>query len=97
MTVEELAEKLNDLEDEYGQFERIPAPRHPRPDICAFLMLADLVPGEGEMLDAAHNDQIYLSVDCGELARVITDEDILTLARCGVSYDDEAGSLVMCV
>ncbi len=81
--------------DEYLEFERIENPRHPAPDICAFLMLHDLAPvrnGVGsQILDivaAAEHDEIFLATDIEKLAEVATPGIIRDLARCGVRLGD---------
>lgn len=81
--------------DDYTQFERIESPRHPRPDVCAFLMLHELVPGTGDMVSAAEHDEIFLSVDCEELAKVATQDIVRDLLRCGVMYSEEYNCLSM--
>lgn len=77
---------------EYIKFERVEDKLHPRPDLCAFLLLHKLAPGEGEgrdMICAAEHDVIYLDVDLEELAANATEADIVTLVRCGVRYGSD--------
>jgi len=82
--------------DEYIKFDRIVNPLHPRPDLCAFLMLDQLVPGgTGDMVSAAEHDEIFLDTDVGKLAEVATQEDIVYLHRCGVRYDNSLDCLAM--
>jgi hypothetical protein len=90
--------------DEFLKFERIENPKHPAPDICAFLMLHDLAPaigrGSGRTVDivaASAHDEIYLATDCEALAKVATPEIVRDLHRCGVRYDSENDSLCMFV
>jgi hypothetical protein len=92
LNLEEVFEKHD---GEYSHFERIENPRHPRPDICAFLMLHDLVPGDRDMVCSAEHDQIWLDTDLEELAERATEAQIIDLIRCGVMYDDETGGLSM--
>jgi hypothetical protein len=81
---------------EYIEFERIENPLHRRPDICAFLKLDQLVPGEArDMVCAAEHDEIFLDVEPDKLAAVATQEDIVYLHRCGVRYDTSTDSLAM--
>lgn len=83
-------------DDDYMKFERVENKLHSRPDLCAFLLLDKLLPNDGRyMVCAAEHDEIFLSADCGKLAEVATEDDILTLARCGVRYDSSTGSLAM--
>lgn len=86
-----LKETFDEFDDEYREFGRIQNPRHPRPDICAFLMLHDLLGGKGDMVSGASHDQIYLDVDEEELAEKADRGFIMDLARCGVRYDEDFG------
>lgn len=82
--------------DDYLKFERVENKRHQRPDLCAFLLLDELLPNDGsDMVCAAAHDEIFLDADCEKLAEVATEDDILTLTRCGVRYDSETDSLAM--
>lgn len=69
--------------------------KHERRDICAFLLLDELVGGNGHIVAAAEHDQIWLDADLKKLSECITDEQVLTLVRCGVFYDDDVDSLSM--
>ena len=80
-------------EDEYIQFDRIENPKHSRPDLYAFLMLAELFPSQYDMVAAAEHDVIYLDVDCDTLlvkVGEIGNEFIRDLVRCGVMYDEDS-------
>lgn len=84
--------------DEYLRFELVVNPPHPRPDISAFIILDKLLPNPGrDMVCAAEHDEIWLDVDCEKLASVATEDDILTLVRCGVRYDSSTDSFAMFV
>lgn len=96
MTVS-LQQRFESFADQYKKFEHIPAPRHPRPDVCAYLLLHELVPGAQNMVSAAVHDEVYLSVDCGELHQAATDAHIEELVRCGVRYIDDFDCLGMFV
>ena len=94
----DLAETFEKYADEYIKFDRVENPAHARPDICAFIVLDQLLPNAGrDMVCAAEHDEIWLDVDCEKLAEVATDADILLLTRCGVRYDDGIDSLAMFV
>jgi hypothetical protein len=99
-----LKEMFDAADDEFLKFDRIENPRHPAPDICAFLMLHDLAPtlnrGDGKVADmvaCAEHDEIYLATDCKKLAEVATPEIVRDLHRCGVRYNSEYNSLAMFV
>jgi len=91
-----ISKMFEKYEDDYLKFERVENKLHPRPDICAFLLLDKLLPQEGQdLITAAQHDIYYLDIDCEKLAEVATELDIMTLARCGVHYDNETDSLAM--
>jgi hypothetical protein len=75
--------------EEYLQFERVENPRHPRADLCAFLMLHDLAPQPHgrNIVGRAKHDEVWLDADCDALATSATEEDVVTLIRCGVRFD----------
>jgi len=83
--------------DEFLEFERIENPKHRRPDICAFIMLDELLPGDRDMVSSASHDEIFLDVDCNDLAEIATEEQIRDLIRCGIRYSNECGCLCMFV
>jgi hypothetical protein len=97
MQLNEMAAIFDEQDDEHMQFERIQSPRHPRPDIAAFLLLHELVPGQRDMVCAAEHDEIYLDVRADDLALVVTEEQIIELIRCGVRFDSSTDSLCMFV
>lgn len=88
-------EQYDKYEDEYIQFDRVENKTSNRRDMHAFNLLDKLVPGKGYMVSAAEHDQIWLSVDPAELAKVATEDQIIELIRCGVMYDDDTESLSM--
>lgn len=93
MTLEQMFESV--MEEEFLQFARIKNPLHPRPDVCGFLLLHELQPANRDMIDGAWHDEYHLAIDCDELEKVITQEQVITLVRCGVRYDDEQCGLVV--
>lgn len=97
MTRDELIELFEANDGEFLQFERIDNPLHKRPDLCAFLRLDELVPGNRDMVSAAEHDEIYLEIDLDKLADVATADDVIYLQRCGIRLDDYNGGLAMFV
>lgn len=90
--------RLDAVEDEYIKFNRVESPLSNRPDLCAFLLIEKLAPGKSrDIVTAAEHDVIYLDVDVDALNKAASDDDILTLCRCGVMYDEETDSLAMFV
>ena len=84
----ELLEGKDDDHDEFLKFERIENKRSNRPDLHAFLLLDELCPGDSDMVDGAAHDEIFLGVSLEELAKVITEEQVIELVRCGVRHSE---------
>jgi len=66
-----------------------------RPDLAAFILLDQLCPATGGIVIGAINGEIVLNIDQEELAKVITEDQVIELIRCGVRYDDQHDSLCM--
>jgi hypothetical protein len=82
--------------DEYLEFEHIENKLSSRPDLHAFLLLDKLQPAPGrDIISASEHDEFYLSIDCRELEKVITQDQVLELYRCGVMYSDDCETLSM--
>lgn len=97
MTTEELIAQLEDNDAEFLKFDRIQNKRSKRPDLHAFLLLDELVPGDRDMVSCAEHDQIWLHVQPEQLAAVATPELVVELIRCGVRYDSGGEGLAMFV
>ncbi len=95
--LEQMVQWFETHNDEYCKFEGVRAPRSSRRDLCGFMLLDLLVGGTEKMIGAAEHDEIYLSVDVDQLAEVITEDDVITLLRCGIRYDEEYDCLAMFV
>lgn len=84
--------------DEHCNFDAVENKLSRRSDLCAFLLLDRLLPVDNRyMILAAEHDEIRLSPDTFKLEAVATEEDILTLVRCGVRYDADNDCLAMFV
>lgn len=73
---------------DFLSFDKVESPRSRRPDLHAFLLLDSLVPGVGDLVSDAEHDEIYLGIQPGDLAAVVTEAQILELVRCGVRYGE---------
>lgn len=82
----------NILDWEFLKFERVENKRSQRPDLHAFLLLDELLPGNSDIVSAAEHDVIYLDVDAEKLAEVITESQVVELRRCGVIYFNDVDS-----
>lgn len=74
--------------DEFLKFERIVNKKSNRPDIHAFILLDELCPGKSDMVSGADHDIIFLDVEIEDLAKVITEEQVVELIRCGVMLSE---------
>lgn len=89
----DLHEAFEAANPEHSKFDRIPVTDRPstRPDLCAFLRLDKLMPGDptnvDDLISYARHEEFYLSIDPHEFAKVATQEDVVYLVRCGVGYD----------
>lgn len=68
-----------------------------RTDMCALMMLDRLLPNGTNIVESADHDKIYLGIDIDELAEIITESDVIYLARRGVHVDEDHDSLAMSV
>ena len=94
---EDLQDRFESVNDDYGKFELVENKRNSRPDIHAFLVLDEIFPSSGrDIVSAASHDVIYLEIDGDELDRLL-DSEILEIVRCGVMYDGENDCLSMFV
>ena len=84
--IEKLFEKHD---DEFLKFDRIEHKLSKRPDLHAFILLDGLLSGDDDMITSAEHDEIWLDVDLDELTKIITEEQIIDLIRCGVMLDEE--------
>jgi hypothetical protein len=101
MTVAELVALFEKHSDqEYIKYERIDAPLHKRADLAAFLLLETLAPlgrDSADLVTWAGHDEIGLGTDVKTLAANATEDDIVTLIRCGVRLNEDGDSLMMFV
>ena len=89
MNIEKLEQLFEKHNDEFLKFDRIESPKYSnRPDLSAFLLLAELCQDTGDIIGAAEHDVIYLSTKMEDILPVITEEHIVYLTRCGVMLSE---------
>ena len=88
MNIEDLENIFTEFEDEHGEFERIKDAPYKRSDLCAFIKLHELVPGDDRIIAAAEHDEIYFDIELDDLATAAIKDDIIYLIRCGVRITD---------
>lgn len=89
MKLKQLEELFEKYEGEFLEFDRVENKLSKRADLHAFILLDKLVPGEEDMIISAEHDEYVLSIDAACLAKVATEEDVIDLIRCGVSFEDD--------
>ena len=92
-----LAKIFADNAEEHRQFDRVTNKRSNRPDLHAFMLLDGLCPGKKDIIASASHDEIYLSIEPEELAKVASEEQVVELIRCGIRYDAVCECLQMFV
>lgn len=75
-----------EFETEFLKFDRIEDKLSTRPDLHAFILLDKLVSGTKNLVSCATHDEIYLSVEPKDLAKVATQDQLRDLHRCGVRH-----------
>jgi hypothetical protein len=86
----EINDKFEAVNDEYLKFEKIENKLSNRPDVHAFILLDKLFPSERktDLIQAAEHDEYFIEIE-GEQLLQLTDNQILELVRCGISYSAE--------
>lgn len=96
MTTQEIYAIYEEISDEeFLKFDRVNPKRSRRSDLHAFLLLDELMPSDRDMVSDAAHDEIWLEVDLGRLAEIITRDQLIELVRCGVRFDSETESFAM--
>jgi|ERR1700739_1652136 len=82
---------------EFLKFERIPVERRfsNRPDLHAFILLDKLIPGTNDMVSYSAHDEFFLDIKLDDLEKVITEEQVIDLIRCGVRRSSEYDCLAL--
>lgn len=104
MKTQDLVSLFTKHADEFLKFDRIASPAHPRPDLCAFLMLHEIAPGNlngshrhSDMVACAAHDEIWLDTSVELLAEHASEAQIIDLIRCGIRFDRSNAALAMFV
>lgn len=97
MNIGELIECFDRFKGERKKTDYLNRKQTNRPDLHAFLLLDQLVPGMRNLISCAEHDQIWLGVRLADLASVITPEQVRELVWCGILLDEDNDSLFMYV
>lgn len=91
----DLEATFDKFDADYLDFDKVENKRSTAADVHAFLLLLELVPGDGDIVTASAHDEFFLATDCDKLAEVATEEHIRELRRCGVMYSASDNCLSM--
>lgn len=97
MNKKEFKRIMSENSDDHSNFELVKIKKSERNDLHAFLLLDSLIPSNRPIISASEHDEIYLDIDLDELSKVITEEQVIELVRCGVRYDSDYDCLSMFV
>lgn len=92
MNDKDLGERFLAASDEYLKFDRVENKRSTRPDLHAFLMLAERFDSDRDLITAAEHDEYWLDVP-QQVLDELTLDDVVELTRCGISYSEEYEAL----
>lgn len=95
MTTDQLRDLFEKRDAEFLRFDLAGRTGITRQDLTAFILLDQLCPSSGNIIGGSYYDEIYLNIGVEELAKVITEEQVIELIRCGVMYDVQRDSLCM--
>ncbi len=87
MTQKHLIALFDKHNEEFLEFERVENKLSKRHDVHAIILLDKLCPSGMDMICGARHDLIFFSPELKDLARVITEEQVLELIRSGVRLD----------
>ncbi len=91
MNITQLKELFKKYGTEHNKFDRVENKYSKRPDLHAFILIDKILANSEEQYDiisGATHDEIYLNADVEELARLITEEQVIELIRCGVRFTE---------
>lgn len=87
-----ISEKFESFSDDYLKFDLVNNRYSNRPDLHALILLDKKFPDNEDLITAAEHDIIFLNISEYDL-NLLSDDEILTLVRCGFTYDSEYNCL----
>jgi len=91
MIVSKMQELFTKHDHEFVEFKRIKNALHPSRDFNGMFLLSSLnkdhKSSKEKLISWAESDVIGFNVDVDTIAKNITEEQIITLIRCGVLFD----------
>lgn len=90
-----LSKMFEACEDDYLRFDLVHNKRSQRPDLHAFILLDERIPGTTDLISCGSHDEYFLSITPDQLIAVATPNLVRELVRCGVRYDEHEESLCL--
>jgi hypothetical protein len=91
MDTTQLKELFKKHGTERNKFDRVENKYSKRHDLHAFILIDKILvdlEDQYDIISGATHDEIYLNADVEELARLITEEQVIELIRCGVRFTE---------
>ena len=100
MTLKEMFDLFVKHSDGEGHcFEKVKNRRSNRMDVHGMLLLDTLVPSKQkaapDLISCSEHDEVWFETDLEDLAKVITEDQVIEMLRCGIYYDTSTESLHM--
>jgi hypothetical protein len=92
MTLDEMKALFEKHEDQYLNYGG-----EGRNDLMIFNVMADLVPGNADIVSYAGHEEIYLSIEPEKFADVAEESTIVWLIELGLRYDSDRQAFYMFV
>lgn len=89
--IKTVSEMFKDNNDEYCHFERVKNKISNRADLHGMILLDKLFPGSCDIIVSAGHDKVWLSI--GDELDNLSEDNVIELLRCGISYDESGESL----
>ncbi len=93
MTPKQIVQFYEDGRDEevsLSDFKKITDKLHPSQDLCGMLKLASLMKHPEKFEFGAEHDEMFFYVRSEDLSKNTTEDDLLYLAKCGITLIDDA-------
>lgn len=75
--------------DEHSRFDHVEHKLSQRGDVHAIMLLDKLIPGDHYALEYVVDASVVFSWKVGDVAKVISAEQVLELVQCGVYIDED--------
>jgi hypothetical protein len=77
------------------KFELVENKLSQRADLHAFILMDRILPTNLNIISSARHKEIWFNINVDDFAAVVTEDEVLELVRCGISYDGQYDCLYM--